>query len=251
MTRTATRGRRGRSRRRGSTARPTTLARSATTAIVAAATATPSGWAIWRMPIASPRRWAGNQPTTMRPLADPVQAANMPTTKRTTTSGTVPSTVVARAPRSVVPPRPASRTARSPMPVHHQAPDEQRHHHPGDRRGGDGAGLRQREPAVVLELRDQEGRAVDRDRRPGLRRHAGREHRPPPRRADRGGVGGGHRLTLRGGRAAGSRCARSWTRPRSGAGGRRPRGRRRSSRCRRAGCRCGPGRPRRRRRSPG
>ena len=67
------------------------------------------------MPIARPRRWGGNQPTTIRPLAEPVQAANIPTTKSTTTSGTVPCTMVATMPRSVVPPRPASSTARSPM----------------------------------------------------------------------------------------------------------------------------------------
>ena len=122
----------------------------------------------------------------------------MPTTKRRAASGTVPSTVVATAPRSVVPPRPARSAVAFPDAVHHEAPEEQGQHHPGDGRSGEGAGLDQRESAVVLERRDQEGGAVDRDRRGRLGRHAGAEHRPPPRRGDGDGVGRGHRFTVDG-----------------------------------------------------
>jgi hypothetical protein len=48
---------------------------------VSAAVATPSGWDIWRMPIASPRRCTGNQPITTRPLAAFVLADAAPRTR--------------------------------------------------------------------------------------------------------------------------------------------------------------------------
>ena len=42
----------------------------------------PRGRPVWRMPIAVPRRWAGNQPTTSLPLAEFVDPANRPITKK-------------------------------------------------------------------------------------------------------------------------------------------------------------------------
>ena len=53
---------------------------SAVTGMMNAASPIPSGRAVWRMPIAVPRRWGGNQPTTSRPLAELVLAAPIPAT---------------------------------------------------------------------------------------------------------------------------------------------------------------------------
>ena len=50
--------------------------------MVSAATATPSGWHICRMPIASPRRSFGNQPITTRPLAALGLAAAIPPSRK-------------------------------------------------------------------------------------------------------------------------------------------------------------------------
>lgn len=58
---------------------PPEAARSGT---LIAAIATPSGWHIWRMPIASPRRSLANQPMTTRPLAALGLAAAMPPTRK-------------------------------------------------------------------------------------------------------------------------------------------------------------------------
>ena len=131
--------------------------------------ATPSGCAIWRIPIASPRRWGGNQPTTMRPLAEPVQAANMPTTNRVAPS----SDGVVHLRRDRAEDDRAAETGQQhgalADAVDGQAPEEERHHHAGDRHRREGAGLGQGQSAVVLQGRDQERRAVDRHGRPGLR----------------------------------------------------------------------------------
>ncbi len=53
---------------------------------VRAARVTPSGWHIWRIPIASPRRSFGNQPTTTLPLAALVLADAAPPSSRKTPS---------------------------------------------------------------------------------------------------------------------------------------------------------------------
>ena len=57
--------------------------------ITSAPKPTPSGWAVWRIPIARPRCSAGNHPTTSRPLAELLLAAAIPPRNRkaaTTTS---------------------------------------------------------------------------------------------------------------------------------------------------------------------
>ena len=51
---------------------------SAVTGTMNAASPMPSGSAVCRIPIAVPRRWGGNQPTTSRPLAELVLAAPTP-----------------------------------------------------------------------------------------------------------------------------------------------------------------------------
>ena len=88
--------------------------RSATTAMVAAATPTPTGWAICRMPIARPRRPAGNQPTTTRPLATLLLAAARPASPSPSASSTTEPDIAASDPRTAAPTRPASSTSRSP-----------------------------------------------------------------------------------------------------------------------------------------
>src|SRR4051794_1560692 len=88
--------------------------RSATTAIVAAATPTPAGWAIWRMPMANPRRPAGNQPTTTRPLATLLLAAARPARPSAAASVTGDPDSDATPPKNAAPTSPSSSTSRSP-----------------------------------------------------------------------------------------------------------------------------------------
>ena len=87
---------------------------SATTAIEIAATPTPTGCAICRMPIARPRRSGGNQPTTTRPLAALVLAAAAPARNRVRTSSTRPPDSALATPATVVALSPVSSTNRSP-----------------------------------------------------------------------------------------------------------------------------------------
>ena len=82
--------------------------------MVAAATPTPAGWAICRMPIARPRRPAGNQPTTTRPLATLLLAAARPASPSPSASSTTEPDIAASDPRTAAPTRPASSTSRSP-----------------------------------------------------------------------------------------------------------------------------------------
>src|SRR5206468_8349660 len=59
-----------------------------------AATPTPSGWAVWRIPIATPRSDFANQPITTRPLAaftDAVQAPAAKNTPKRSPTGWVPT----------------------------------------------------------------------------------------------------------------------------------------------------------------
>ena len=88
--------------------------RSATTATPIAAIPTPIGWAIWRTPIASPRRCGGNQPTTTRPLAALVQAEAAPAKPSATASSATLCVKAPAAPASVVPASPVSSAKRSP-----------------------------------------------------------------------------------------------------------------------------------------
>ena len=80
-----------------------------------AATAAPSGCDIWRMPIARPRRSAGNQPTTTRPLAAFADAEAAPARRRNTAShvseGASAAPAVARAANAA----PSASTRRSPV----------------------------------------------------------------------------------------------------------------------------------------
>ncbi|OBG33781.1 hypothetical protein A5672_23745 [Mycobacterium alsense] len=55
---------------------------SASSGITNAPIAIPSGWAVWRMPIASPRCRGGNHPDTSRPPAALQLAAAMPPRNR-------------------------------------------------------------------------------------------------------------------------------------------------------------------------
>src|SRR4051794_18667546 len=91
-----------------------TPAPSATTAIEMAATPTPTGCAICRTPIASPRRSGGNQPTTTRPPAAFVLAAAAPARNSVTTSSAVPPERAAASPAAVVAASPVRRGKRSP-----------------------------------------------------------------------------------------------------------------------------------------
>ena len=85
-----------------------TPCRSATTEMPIAATPTPTGCAICRTPIASPRRCGGNQPTTTRPLAALVQAAAAPAKPSATASRPTLWVDAPAAPATVVPARPVS-----------------------------------------------------------------------------------------------------------------------------------------------
>ncbi len=87
---------------------------SATTAIEIAATPTPTGCAICRMPIARPRRSGANQPTTTRPLAELVAAAEAPAKNRVMASIVVPPLSAAASPKTTVALSPVSSTNRSP-----------------------------------------------------------------------------------------------------------------------------------------
>src|SRR3954466_5914884 len=67
----------------------------ARTGTLTAAIATPSGWHICRMPMASPRRSFGNQPMTTRPLAALGLADAIPPTRNSAPSATYESTNIA------------------------------------------------------------------------------------------------------------------------------------------------------------
>ena len=88
--------------------------RSATTAMPIAAIPTPTGCAIWRTPMASPRRCGGNQPTTTRPLAALVHAEAAPANPSATASSGTLCVSAPAAPASVAPVSPVSSAKRSP-----------------------------------------------------------------------------------------------------------------------------------------
>ena len=97
-----------------SRAAPTPWSR-ATGGMVSAATATPRGTDICLMPMASPRRCGGNQPTTTRPLALFALAADIPPiNSRAASAGMDVLTTAARL-AAAVSPSPITRTRRSPM----------------------------------------------------------------------------------------------------------------------------------------
>ena len=79
-----------------------------------AATATPSGWALCRMPIASPRCDAANQPRMSRPLAAYTEPPEAPAATRHTPSAASPRTCAASSSITPAPARPLVRTRRSP-----------------------------------------------------------------------------------------------------------------------------------------
>ena len=174
---------------------------SATTAMLTAAIPTPTGWAICRMPIASPRRSGGNQPTTTRPLAALVLAALAPARKSVAASRSMPPTSAAAAPATVVATRPASSANRSPRRSETQAPRDQRGHHADGRRGGHQTGLGEAEALALVQHRDEERRAVHHDRRRRLGQRARAEHRPATGGADSIVPSAGHRTS----------DGRSWT----------------------------------------
>lgn len=88
---------------------------SASCGTVTAASVTPSGCDICRMPIASPRRSFGNHPTTTRPLAAFVEALVMPPARNANPSSTgSPAASQAATTASVVSTRPPAMTTRSP-----------------------------------------------------------------------------------------------------------------------------------------
>src|SRR5699024_3472480 len=78
---------------------------------VMAATADPAGCDICRTPMASPRRWAGNQLTTSRPLAEFPEAVKAPVTSNRIASNVNDSTNSAAARASAAPTEPETRTS--------------------------------------------------------------------------------------------------------------------------------------------
>ena len=86
----------------------------ASSGMVMAATADPAGCDIWRTPMASPRRCAGNQLTTSRPLAELPEAVKAPVTSSNTASNTNDSTNSAAVRVTAAPTDPATRTTFSP-----------------------------------------------------------------------------------------------------------------------------------------
>ena len=83
-------------------------------AMVIAPTATPKGWAICLIPMASPLRCAGNQPITTRPLAALVLAPKAPMANRDTPSAVGESANEAAVLAAAVPNTPIKSTRRSP-----------------------------------------------------------------------------------------------------------------------------------------
>ena len=75
---------------------------------------TPSGCAVWRMPIARPRRSGGNQPTTSRPLAELLLAAAIPPSNKNAPVSTRDSDAAAANAAAAVNADPRARTTRSP-----------------------------------------------------------------------------------------------------------------------------------------
>ena len=79
-----------------------------------APTATPSGWAVWRMPITSPRCCGGNHPTTSRPLAELLLAAAIPPRNRKTPTRISECDEAAASAAAAVNAEPTDSTKRSP-----------------------------------------------------------------------------------------------------------------------------------------
>ena len=80
-----------------------------------AASPMPSGSAVWRIPIAVPRRWGGNQPTTSRPLAELVLAAPIPASSQKAPRATYDVLRAAPSPPTVTIARPIVSDRRSPI----------------------------------------------------------------------------------------------------------------------------------------
>jgi hypothetical protein len=95
-------------------ARPAERPCAASEGRVTAATATPSGWALCRMPIASPRCDAANQPRMSRPLAAYTEAPAAPAATRHPPSATVVWTPVAASSITPATASPLASTKRSP-----------------------------------------------------------------------------------------------------------------------------------------
>ncbi len=99
----------------GSTSAVRTPCVSVSSGTVTAASVTPSGCDICRMPIARPRRSFGNHPTTTRPLAAFVDALVMPAARNANPSSSgSPAVTHAATTVSVVSARPPAITTRSP-----------------------------------------------------------------------------------------------------------------------------------------
>ncbi|SKV39209.1 Uncharacterised protein [Mycobacteroides abscessus subsp. massiliense] len=82
--------------------------------ITSAPSATPSGCAIWRMPITVPRWLGGNHPTTTRPLAELHAAADAPPNSRKTPVSTNDGASAAANAARAVSARPLTNAIRSP-----------------------------------------------------------------------------------------------------------------------------------------
>ncbi len=80
----------------------------------APATATPMGWAVCRHPIATPRRSAGNHPSTTRPLAAFAEAPDAPASASRMARGPAVVVKAAQARNVVASPRPRVIARRSP-----------------------------------------------------------------------------------------------------------------------------------------
>ena len=145
--------------------------------ITSAAAATPSGWPICRTPMATPRWCAPNQPITSRPLAALTEAPAAPMRANTTAPGC--RFACRGGSRARLPPvsrRPMASTARSPN-RSARAPQRIRvRTSPTDGRGGQRAGLGERQAVGPAQPREQE-------REPEHQRGRLRSGRPCPARA--------------------------------------------------------------------
>src|SRR6218665_2373961 len=124
-----------------------------------AATATPSGTDICLIPIANPRRFRGNQPTTTRPLAAFADAAAAPVNTSTHPSGSRSTVLAETSAKTAASARPIDMTQRSPhrsaaaphatsvRTIPNEGAAASRPAHPAPRSAGGGRKKRKREKA--------------------------------------------------------------------------------------------------------
>ena len=160
---------------------------SASRGITKAPNPTPSGWAVCRMPITRPRCSGGNHPTTNRPLAELLLAAAIPPSSRNAPTATSESHRCRRERRGRSQRRTQGQHDPLADPVDDVAPRDQRGDHAEARHRRQQTGLREIEPAFVVQGGNEKGRTVDEHvgAQRGTQRDA--QHRPAPQRADRGG----------------------------------------------------------------